>query len=338
LPSLAVIVPAHNEAAILASTLPALLDQEYRGTWQMRLVDDRSVDGTGACARRLAGTRGVLEVVDGGPLPDGWAGKVWAMHQAVQAVDPPPDWLLFTDADILHPAGSLEALLNAAVERDVDLFSLMVRLRCRSDAERLLVPAFVYFFAKLYPFSWAGHPRRTTAAAAGGCLLIRREMLERVGGFEAMRGASIDDCALAALVKAAGGRVWLGLGENVLSLRPYETVADVGGMVSRNAYTQLRHSPLLLAGTVLGMALIYVGPLAVLASGLVLRRRTTALAGAAATSLMLASYRPILTFYRLRMWRVATLPLAALFYTWFTIDSARRWYGARRADGRIGEL
>lgn len=332
------VVPARDEAATLPLTLPLLLEQPVRG---VLLVDDASSDGTGDCARRLAADAGAesrLTVIVGAPPPAGWAGKVWALHQGVTVAMEagPPEFLLFSDADIAHRDGSVAALIRLAREGDLDQVSVMARLRCQSRAERLLVPAFVYFFAKLFPFRKVNRPRSRTAAAAGGCILVRADALTRSGGLEAISGALIDDVALAGSVKkggrSGGGRVFLGFAEGVDSVRPYPRLSDVWQMVARSAYYQLRYSPVLLAGTVVGMVLIYaVPPVAVVAGAAAVgggAARVGAIwalsAGGAGTALMLATYGPMLRYYRLAAWRVLTLPVAAALYTAMTVDSARR--------------
>jgi hopene-associated glycosyltransferase HpnB len=199
----------------------------------------------------------------------------------------------------------------------------MVRLRCRSWAERLMIPAFVFFFAMLYPFAWSNDPRKKTAAAAGGCVLLRMSAYQRIGGFTALRGALIDDCALAKAVKESGGSIWLGLTQATESLRPYPEVADIWNMVARTAYTQLDYSPLLLAGTVLGLVIAYLAPVLLLFAG-----ETAALLGLAAWFMMAASYAPMLRFYRRSLLWAPLLPAAASVYLGATIASAwRHWRG-----------
>ena len=267
------VVPARDEAAMLPVTLPTLLGQDYPGEFEVIVVDDGSSDGTAETAERLgAGAARKLRVIAGSPPPDGWAGKVWAMAQGTGQAGP-ADYLLFTDADIAYRPGTLSALVGAAEGDDRDLVSQMALLRAASPWERVVVPAFVYFFAQLYPFRRVNRPGGRTAAAAGGCMLIRREALEASGGLAGIRGARIDDVALGRQIKRRrpGGRGWLGLTTDVTSERPYPGLASLWHMVARSAYTQLRHSPLLLAGTIAGLLWLYLLPLAavvaVLASG-----------------------------------------------------------------------
>jgi hopene-associated glycosyltransferase HpnB len=330
-PSVVAVVPARDEAAVLPDTVPALLAQDYPGEFRVVLVDDASTDGTGHVAKGLAEDAAHdLTVVTGTGPPPGWTGKVAALATGVAEAGE-PDYLLFTDADIQHPADSVRALVRAAESGGRDLVSLMARLRTDSRWERAIVPAFVYFFAQLYPFGRVNRPGRT-AAAAGGCVLVRRTTLAAAGGLAAMSGALIDDVALARLVKRAGsGRIWLGLSTDVTSLRGYPRLADLWDMVARSAYTQLRYSPVLLTGTVLGLLLLYaVPPVATLAGlGALLAGagRTAALTaafGAAGWALLAGSYLPMLRRYRCGPWWAPALPATALVYAGMTIDSAWR--------------
>ncbi|HXG42516.1 MAG TPA: glycosyltransferase [Dehalococcoidia bacterium] len=344
-PRLAVVVPARNEAQVLPLTLPTLLSQDYPGDWHLYLVDDASGDGTGLIAQQIGrqvGEEGRLTVVQGRPTPPGWSGKVWAMAQGVAEATPfRPDYLLFTDADIVHPSDGLRRLVSLAEARVLDLASVMVLLRTEGFWERLLMPAFVYFFAKLYPFRWAAEPRRATAGAAGGCMLVRWSALQRAGGLEAIAGAVIDDCSLAAAIKASGGRLWLGLSRDWRSVRGYSGLRGVGEMVARSAYAQLRYSPLLLLATVVGMVLAYGVPPALALWGLARRRRAAAALGLATWGLMSASYLPMLRWFRLSPLWAPLLPAAALLYVLFTIDSAQRWhrgYGVEWRGRRTGPV
>ena len=340
-PAVVAVVPARNEASVLPATLPTLLSQDYPGPFQIVLVDDNSVDGTGRVALEVAHGMGMdhrLKVVTGRPTPQGWAGKVWAMAQGLAAAPPHSSFVLFTDADIAHPADGLRRLVDLALGLDLDVASVMVRLRREGLWEALLVPPFVYFFAKLYPFRWVGDPRRRTAAAAGGCMLVRREALARSGGLDAISSALIDDCALARLVKdrgrAGGGRLWLGHSPDHRSLRRYGGLPGVWRMVTRSAYEQLRHSPALLALTVLGMAWIYLGPPGAFLLGLWRGSWWGMVAGAAAWAIMSTTYAPMLKWYKLPLLWAPTLPLAATLYTAMTIDSALRHWRRRPVPWR----
>lgn len=265
-PSVAIVVPARDEAEVLPCSLPSLLAQDYPGEAEVILVDDGSTDGTGALARRLARQQpGLpLTVVSPGEPEPGWTGKLWALRHGIAlartARASEPEYLLLTDADIAHEPDSLRELVAAATTAELDLVSQMARLRAVSPWERLVVPAFVYFFAQLYPFRRINRPTGRTAAAAGGCVLLRTGAAVRAGVPDSIRHAVIDDVSLARAVRRSGGRIWLGLAERVDSVRPYPALADLWRMVSRSAYAQLRHQPLLLAGTVAGLVLVYLVP------------------------------------------------------------------------------
>ena len=313
-PPVAAVVPARDEAGCVAAGVGSLLAQDYPGPFRVVLVDDGSTDGTAAIARALPGAER-LTVLQGTPRPPGWAGKLWAVQQGVAATD--EEVLLLTDADIAHDPAHVSALLARAERGDLDMVSEMVALNCESLAERALVPAFVYLFALLYPFARVNDPRRATAAAAGGTVLIRRRALERIGGIAAIRGALIDDVALAAAVKP-GGPVWLGHSRLARSIRPYPGFADIWRMVARSAYVQLRHSPGLLLLTTLGLALVFiVPPGAVLFGGAAAR-----LCGGAAWAIMAATFIPTLRRYGLSLVWAPALPAIAAFYGAATIGSA----------------
>ena len=352
-PDVVAVVPARNEAAMLPLTLPALLGQDYPGVLAVIVVDDGSSDGTGEVAAGIAAKAGrPLRVISGTPPPDGerWAGKVWAMAQGLRAAGP-SDYVVFTDADIAWEApDTLRRLVAAAEGDDRDLVSQMALLRTAAGWERVVVPAFVYFFAQLYPFRRVNMPGSRTAAAAGGCMLVRRGALDKAGGLAPIRGALIDDVALGRLIKGQRGRTWLGLSRQVVSVRPYPGLASLWQMVARSAYTQLRYSPAVLAGTLTGLLFLYALPpagaitglVAVLtlppaAAGLAGGDGTAALAlgaGLAGWALMSLSYLPMLRLYRLSPLRAPGLPLIALLYAAMTADSARRHYTGRGAEWR----
>jgi hopene-associated glycosyltransferase HpnB len=349
-PRAAIVVPARDEAALLPQTLPSLLAQDYPGHAHVVLVDDRSSDRTAELARSLAATKKGrclgLAVLEGRPPPAGWAGKTWAMAQGVEhamAAPEPPDWLLFTDADIYLSPGSLRRLVASALASSKAAVSLMARLSTRTAWERLLMPAFVYFFAQIYPFEWVNDPARETAAAAGGCLLVNTEALAEAGGMAAVAGAAIDDVALAKALSAAGYDLWLGLAGDgspeqaplVESLRRYPRLSDIWEMVARNAYTQLQQNPWALAGTVAALCSIYLAPPALGLAGVAARRPGTALAGLAAWTAMAASYLPTARYYRASPATAIALPFTAALYAGMTIDSARRHRkGASQWKGR----
>jgi hopene-associated glycosyltransferase HpnB len=382
-PSVAAVVPARNEAESLPVTLPLLLAQDYPGEFRIFLVDDNSDDGTGQIAAELgekASRDGgaPLTVVSGRPRPDGWAGKVWAMAQgfatATQATDEAsvagtatetaaaagagapsgtgaagvtalPKYVLFTDADIAWAPEALRELVRSAEGDDRALVSQMALLRAETRWERVIVPAFVYFFAQLYPFRKVNDPKSRTAGAAGGCMLVKRAALADAGGLEKIQGALIDDVALGTLLKRNGNRTWLGLTTDIRSARPYPGLASLWHMIARSAYVQLRYNPLLLLGTIAGLLVLYVAPPVGTIAGLVAWSTggTAALTGAAGLTgvaglvgwtLMTASYVPMLRFYGLSAWRAPTLPLIAALYAAMTADSARRHYSGSAVSWR----
>jgi hopene-associated glycosyltransferase HpnB len=331
-PAVVAIVPARNEGEHVAAALRSLLAQDYPGRLVILLVDDGSEDRTRAIAGRLkdeAPAARRLEVLAARPLPPGWTGKLWAMAEGLARAGrmaPDAPYLLLTDADIAHARDGLARLVAKAEADRLDLVSLMVRLRCETSWERLLIPPFVLFFRMLYPFLAVNDPKRSPAAAAGGCMLVRRSALDGAGGLEAVRGALIDDVALARAIKhrPGGGRIWLGLTSRTRSLRSYATLAEIWAMVARTADTQLRHSLLLLAGAMVGMALAYLlPPLAIL--GLPLHRDlAVASVGVLAWVAMSEAYLPTVRLYGLpRIW-TATLPAAAALYMAMSVDSAIR--------------
>lgn len=326
-PSVVAIIPARNEALALPRTLSSLSAQNYPGRFSIVVVDDESTDGTGAIARQLAATLDrEVTVLRGEPLPPDWTGKVWAMRQGIahaETMADLPDYLLLTDADIEYPPDAIARLVAGAKASRTVLTSLMVKLNCESLAERALIPAFVYFFQMLYPFAWVNKANAKTAAAAGGCMLVDRGALARAGGIAKIRSALIDDCALARLLKAEAP-IWLGLSDDVLSLRTYPRFADIRRMVARSAYAELNYSPVLLLGTALGMVLTYFA-----APFLAIFAPFPANAVAAlAWALMMLTFLPILRFYRVsELWAVA-FPLIAAVYLGFTLDSAfQHWRG-----------
>ncbi|MFI0370855.1 glycosyltransferase [Actinomadura sp. 1N219] len=328
-PDVVAVVPARDEAAVLPETLPTLLTQRYPGDFTVVLVDDGSSDGTADTAEHLARDQANFRVVRAKDRPDGWAGKVWAMSEGVRAAGE-PEFLLFTDADIAYAPGTVTKLVRAATSEERTLVSQMATLSTRTGWERALVPAFVYFFAQLYPFRRVTRDGTRTAAAAGGCMLVRRAALAYAGGLAAIKNALIDDVALGRLIKRDGGRCRLDLSRDVVSRRPYPRLSDLWTMVARSAYHQLRYSPALLAGTVLTLLLMYaVPPAATLAGliGLALGAKTAALTtttGLLAWTIMAATYTPMLRFYCLSPLRAPALPLVALMYAAMTVDSARR--------------
>ena len=337
-PSVVTIVPARNEAAVINTSVKALLKQDYPGKLKILVVDDQSRDRTGKVAMRAAEASESpvsFSVMAGSPPPADWTGKMWALSQGVGKMSqtvPDADYYWFTDADIVHSKSCLRRLIQKAEDGDQDLVSLMVKLESKGIWELLLIPPFVYFFKKLYPFEWISDPEKKTAGAAGGCLLLRTEALENIGGIESIKDALIDDCTLADRVKKFGrpdgGKVWLGLTARSRSIRPYNGLRGIWKMVARSAYTQLDHSPLKLLGTLLGMIIVYLMPPLAVATWPVHQNDFALYAGGASWLLMAYSFWPTLRLYSLPVWLAPSLPIAAGFYTLMTIDSAiSHWRG-----------
>lgn len=328
-----VAVPARNEEDFVRRCLPSLLAQ-YRDFRQLIYVDDRSEDRTGEIARELVeaiGKEAAAEVIDGGEPRRGWSGKLHALERAVSHVcggagGDDIRWFLFTDADILHPPGSVRALRARADEGGYDVVSVMVRLRAESLAEKLLIPPFVYFFQLLYPFRRVSTSR--SAAAAGGCLLVSRDLLERIGGLGAIRDAVIDDLTLARRARDAGGRLWLGLCPSMESLRAYRGLGDVAAMVSRTAFAQLRYSYLLLAGCWLALALFFVSPPVLCLAALAAGEIPPLVAAGGAWALQSLTLYPVVRHQRVAAGYALTLPFAGALYLWMTALSAwNHWRG-----------
>jgi hopene-associated glycosyltransferase HpnB len=346
-PTIAVVIPARNEAEVIAQSLGSLLAQDYPGELAIYLVDDQSSDGTAAIAEQTAkhlSKQDYLKILTAEPLPAGWTGKLWALEQGLAAVTADgqvPDYILLTDADIEHNHDNLKSLVIKAEKEQRHLVSLMVKLRCESNWERLLIPAFVFFFAKLYPFRRVNQPQNPTAAAAGGCSLVKTTALQEIGGIAALKDALIDDCTLAFKIKHSQQKpyrnIWLGLTQTTRSLRSYETLKSIWDMVARTAYTQLNYSPWLLTGTLFGMYLVYLqAPIGILTS--LLQCDAGQLAVNLSTyGLMAVAYRPIVQFYQINWAYSLCLPWIGLLYTGMTLDSARRhWQGKGGAwKGRI---
>lgn len=321
-PRVIAVVPARNEAGSIGKAVRSLLAQRLDAPLRVIVVDDGSTDGTAEEARSAAEAMGGadrLALIRGTAPPPGWTGKLWAMSQGVaSATDWHPDFLLLTDADIEYAPEDIAALARDAQAEQLDLVSLMVRLSAATLPERCLIPAFVFFFLKLYPPAWIASPRSSAAGAAGGCMLLRPAALARAGGLASIRGCIIDDCALARAIKASGGRIRLGLARTTRSLRVYGSFAQIGAMISRTAFNQLRHSYLLLVATLLGLFATYLAP------PLLLLTRAPVMMGlgAAAWLLMTVCYLPMVRFYRLSPRYALILPAVALFYAGATVRSA----------------
>jgi hopene-associated glycosyltransferase HpnB len=336
-PNVWAIVPARNEADVISQSLTSLLQQQYAGKLAIVVVDDRSTDGTGEIARSIGSNPNLnhdLTVIFGDPLPSGWTGKLWAMEQGINyalAQDDSIDYFLLTDADIQHDLDNLHQLVTKAETENLELVSLMVLLRCNSFWEKLLIPAFVFFFQKLYPFPLVNNPQQKIAAAAGGCILVNRRALARIGGMESLQDSLIDDCTLAAKIKNSRSieqntGIWLGLTKSTISLRPYPDLTTIWDMVARTAYDQLKYSPFLLVGTAIAMVLIYLVPLLSTIVGFISLNWFLAAFGGVAWSLMIIAYLPTLKLYDRSPLFGFCLPLIASLYTMMTLDSALRYY------------
>ena len=331
-PTVWAVVPARDEAEVIAQSLDSLLKQDYTGDLYVVMVDDNSCDCTSEIAQETAtklDKTTQLTVIAGRPLKPGWKGKLWAMNQGIdyaQKQTPPPDYFLFTDADIYHDPQNITQLVTKAETENLDMVSLMVWLRCQSFWEKLLIPAFVFFFQKLYPFPWVNDPQKAIAAAAGGCILINNDALSAIGGITAIKDALIDDCALAKAVKSQNKNIWLGLTKTTISLRPYEDLKTIWDTVARTAYTQLNYSWLLLIGTLLGMSLVYLAAPIYLAIALLTHQWILAIASSFTWLLMTIAYYPTTKLYNLSIVWTLALPAIAFLYTLMTIDSAIKYY------------
>lgn len=328
-PRVTALLPARNEAETIARTVDSLIAQDYHGEFRIVIVDDHSEDQTAALAQRIADVRGVadhLAILPAAPLQPGWTGKLWALQQGVEhAATSPPEYFWFTDADITHAPDTLRRLVSRAESQHLDLVSLMVLLQAQTRPERLLIPAFLYFFLKLYPPRWIVDSKARTAGAAGGCILLKREALERIGGITAIRNEVIDDCSLARAVKRSGGAIWMGLTRKSVSLRTYDTFSEIRDLIARTAFTQLNYSPLLLLGTIVGMLLTYLLPVVFVFGNEPLVWRVSL----ASWALMTITYLPTIRFYKLSPLWAPLLPVAAAFYSYATCLSANRYWLGR---------
>ena len=330
--TLAVVIPARDEADTIAAAVRSLLEQQFLKQVHVFVVDDHSSDGTAQVARQSAqgcDRQDSLTVITGSALPAGWTGKLWAVQQGIhEALKLNPQFLLLTDADIVHPPDNVATLVSIAQSGNYDLASFMVKLHCRSFGERLLIPPFVFFFLLLFPPNWIRDPKRSTAGAAGGCMLIRPAALERAGGTASIRSEIIDDCALARVVKRSGGRVWLGLTRTTRSDRAYGSFVEIERMIARTAFNQLRHSALLLIGAILGLIVTYFVPLLLVFSG----NKPLAALGLVSWLLMAVAYLPMVRFYELNPLWSLTLPFGACFYLAATMDSALKFWAGRGGE------
>jgi hopene-associated glycosyltransferase HpnB len=332
-PSVVAIVPARNEAETIGQVVTGLVQQNYSGAFSIIVVDDHSEDATGDIASQIVSETSPerrVRIVRASDLPPGWTGKLWALNEGVTsstasgAVEELPTYYWFTDADVSHGPDTLQWLVARAEKDRLDLASLMVLLQAKTFPEQALIPAFLYLFLMLYPPRWIEDDDLATAGAAGGCILLKREALARIGAFAAIRGEVIDDCALAKAIKASGGKVWMGLTRKSESLRAYKTFGEIRDLIARTAFTQLRYSALILAGTLAGMFLTYLAPVLLLFS----HDSTARILGLTAWILMSSSFLPTVRFYRLSPLWAPLLPLTALFYTYATwLSAVRYWMG-----------
>jgi hopene-associated glycosyltransferase HpnB len=326
---IAVVIPARDEAASIEQVVASWQAQRYDGLLRVFIVDDHSSDGTADLARQAIAGLSRFQLLIAPEKPPHWTGKLWAVSRGVAAARTfTPDFILFTDADIVHSPDTLRSLLAYAEHSGYDMVSLMVRLNCATLAERALIPAFVFFFFMLYPPRWIAQPRSGTAGAAGGCMLVRREALEKAGGIDAIRDALIDDCALAGAIKRCGGRLSLAPAESSHSLRVYRTFGEIGRTISRTAFTQLQYSVLLLTGTLAGLLITYMLPVGLVIFGHGLPR----VAGFAAWLAMSAAYAPTVRYYRISTFWALALPAIALFYAGATMYSAIQYWRGRGGE------
>ena len=328
-PPVTALLPARNEAETIARTVDSLIAQDYPGEFRIVIVDDHSEDQTATLAQRIADHRGSadhLAILPAAPLQPGWTGKLWALQQGLEhAATSPPAYFWFTDADITHAPDALRRLVSRAESQHLDLASLMVLLQAKTRPERLLIPAFLYFFLKLYPPRWIVDSKARTAGAAGGCILLKREALERIGGITAIRNEVIDDCSLARAVKRSGGAIWMGLTRKSVSLRSYDTFSEIRDLIALTAFTQLNYSPLLLLGTIVIMLLTYLLPVVFVFGNEPLVWRVSL----ASWALMTITYLPTIRFYKLSPLWAPLLPVAAAFYSYATCLSASRYWLGR---------
>ncbi len=359
-PSVVAVVPARNEAETIQETVRGILGQDYPGTLSLVVVDDHSEDNTGHLAflaSQQISKADRITILKGQPLADGWVGKVWAMHQGwEEASKVAPDFIWFTDADIAHEPHALRGLVARAVDEDRGLTSTMVELRCEDFWEKALVPAFVYFFKLLYPFRWVNDPHKKTAGAAGGSMLARQSVLEKIKGPAAIKGALIDDCAFAKAIQNTGGTLSLNLTCDSYSLRGYPRASDAWNTIARTAYTQLGYNPWALAGSVVGLALLFIFPSLLigcyLAAFVIIADAHWALGinvelptfgkllwfslplviSVITNCIIALSFRPVVRFYGLRLRWAFILPIITIFYLGATLDSARRYH--RGSGGR----
>ena len=331
-PRVIAVVPARNEAETIARALSALAKQDYPGEFSVVVVDDHSEDATAALALQAAEESSAtsrVRIHAAAPLPSGWTGKLWALHEGISlAVEKTPAFFWFTDADVVHAPDTLRRLVFRAERDSLDLNSLMVLLQANTIPERFLIPPFLFFFLMLYPPRWIADPKARTAGAAGGCILLRRDALERIGGVAAIRNEVIDDCALARAVKKSGGKIWMGLTHASVSLREYRTFAEIRDMIARTAFAQLRHSIILLVATLAGLFATFWLVWILFLTG----NDPAWIMASTAISIMTTTFLLTVSFYGLSPLWAFTLPLAAAFYAYATCLSAARHLLGRGAQ------
>ena len=328
-PSIAVVIPARNEENYIGATLQSLMAQTYPGEIDITVVNDNSTDNTVEAITRIKDERIVLS--NGSDLPEGWTGKLWALSQGINLSirkNPSVDFYLFTDADIEHSQETLKIMVTKAERENLHLVSLMVLLNCRNIWEILLIPAFVFFFQKLYPFQWINNPNKPTAGAAGGYILVRRSALEAAGGIDVVRGEIIDDCAISRMIKK-NGSIWLGLTRNVKSLRSHNRLSEIWEMVTRTAFDQLNYSVTVLLVTIIGMIIIYLVPPFAVVWGLVFNDNLSLSLGVLCWVIMAIAYLPTQRLYQRPFWETLILPVAAFLYSLMVVDSAQRHWTKR---------
>jgi len=324
-PEITVVVPARNEERYISRALTSLVNQSYKGKYRVVAIDDSSTDETLRIMKEISKKDNKIHPIQGKNLKEGWAGKVWAQHQAMKLVEKKfskSKYILFTDADILHSPNNLNNLVSKAESENLDLVSLMVLLRAKKIWEKILMPAFVFFFQKLYPFQWVNNPKKKIAAAAGGCMLVKYSKLKKSGGIKKIKGQIIDDCALAKVLKK-NGKIWIGITKKIKSLRNYDKVSEIWSMVTRSAYDQLGYSVTLLIICIFGMLSAYIIPTISLYAGLSQENNYLLLTGLIAWLIMSYTYIPTLRNFSEKFFMATFLPIAGIFYTLATIDSAR---------------
>lgn len=327
LPEIVIIIPARNEEILLGECIRSLVEQTYAGVISIIIIDDESDDSTPKIVQSWCDKNKNIRLINGTTPPHGWTGKIWAMAQGVKSAKkrhPNAEYYLFTDSDILHHPDNVSELIYKAINEKLALVSLIVKLRCKSIWEIFLIPAYIFFFQKLYPFSWVNDPKNITSAAAGGCMLVNCQELEKAGGLEAVRAATIDDCAMALIIKRTRP-IWLGLTESTKSSRKYQFLHEITKMVCRTAFVQLKYSVINLLGTIIGMVIVYMVPLICIIIALMTKDILLLILGFFGWIIMFLAYIPTLKLYNRPFWEAGLLPISALLYTGMTLMSAYQY-------------